>query len=343
MGHSEKNHWTDATSAPDDGRMTQTSVAPLATPTYHDVLRAVDLVAEHLPPTPVWSHPLLDRRAGTHVLVKHEEAQPTGAFKVRGGVHLAATLTDAELRAGLVTASTGNHAQSVAWAARMRGTTATVVVPSGTCERRTSAIESLGARVVHSGDDLAGAMAHARALADDGGLRFVDPGNDPAILLGHATTYAELFRQAPGLDAVFVPVGSGTGAAGACLVRDAVAPGCRVIGVQSEAAPSAYLSWRRGELTSAPATTRAAGLATCTGYALPQSLLRGRLDDFRLVSDDRIREAIGVLARDAHTLAEGAGAAGLAAVLADPAPPARCAIVVTGGNASDEELAALAG
>jgi threonine dehydratase len=116
---------------------------------------------------------------------------------------------------------------------------------------------------------------------------------------------------------------------------------CRVVGVQSSAAPAAYLSWRRGELTGAGATTSAAGLATCAGYALPQGMLRGRLDDFRLVTDQQIRAAIGVLARDAHTLAEGAGAAGLAALLADPAPPARCAVVVTGGNASDEELAAL--
>lgn len=316
--------------------------APPHTLTYDDVLRAADLVAEHLPPTPTWSYPLLDRRTGTHVMVKHEDAQPTGAFKVRGGVHLAATLADSELGAGLVTASTGNHAQSVAWAARLRGTTATIVVPTATSERRTSAIEALGARVVRSGDDLAGAMARARGLADDERLRFVDPGNDRAILLGHATTYVELFRQAADLEAVFVPVGSGTGAAGACLVRDAVAPRCRVIGVQSAAAPAAYLSWRRGEPTSAPSTTTAAGLATCAGYALPQSVLRGRLDDFRLVTDQQILDAIGVLARDAHTLAEGAGAAGLAALLSDPAPPSRCALVVTGGNASDEELAALA-
>lgn len=314
-----------------------------AAPSYDDVLRATDLVAEHLPPTPAWSYPLLDRRVGAHVVVKHENVQPTGAFKVRGGVHLAATLTDSELRAGLVTASTGNHAQSVAWAARLRGTTATIVVPSGTCARRTSAISALGARVLRSGSDLGEAMAHARALADDQGLRFVDPGNDRAVLLGHATTYVELFRQAPDLDLVVVPVGSGTGAAGACLVRDAVAPRCRVVGVQSSAAPAAYLSWRRGKLTRARATTSAAGLATCAGYALPQDLLRGRLDDFQLVTDAQIRAAIGVLARDAHTLAEGAGAAGMAALLDRPAPPARCAVVVTGGNASDEELAALAG
>ena len=318
-------------------------LTPLASLTFDDVVRAADVVARHLPPTPVWSYPMLDRRAGTHVVVKHENVQPTGAFKVRGGVHLAATLSATELRAGLVTASTGNHAQSVAWAARLRSTTATVVVPRGTHDRRVAAIEGLGAGVVRYGDDLAQAMAHAHRLADDHGLRFVDPGNDPAIVLGHATAYLELFRQEPDLDVVLVPVGSGTGAAGACLVRDALAPACRVVGVQSAAAPAAYLSWRSGELTSAPCSTRAAGLATCAGYDLPQRILRSRLDDFRLVSDEQIGDAIRVLATDAHTLSEGAGAAALAALLADPAPPARCAVVVTGGNASDDELRALAG
>lgn len=336
----ENIHWTDRTSWADDGPVT---TLPLATLSFEAVLRAAEVVAEHLPPTPTWSYPLLDRRAGTRVLVKHENVQPTGAFKVRGGVHLAATLTGADLRGGLVTASTGNHAQSVAYAARLRDSRATIVVPARCPDRKVAAIEALGAHVVRHGDDLAAAMAHAHLLGEVDRMRFVDPGNDPAIVLGHATAYLELFRQEPGLDTVYVPVGSGTGAAGACLVRDVLAPACRVVGVQSDAAPAAYLSWRRGALTSAPSSTSAAGLATCSGYALPQRTLRARLDDFRLVTDAQIRDAIGVLARDAHTLAEGAGAAALAALLADPAPSGRCAVVVSGGNATDEELAALAG
>lgn len=315
-------------------------------PTYDDVVRAAALVARELPVTPLQAHPLLDAAVGAQVLVKHEHVLPTGSFKVRGGVHLAATLTGAERRHGLVTCSTGNHAQSVAYGARLAGVRATIVMPASAPEVKRDAVAALGAEVVVRGATLgeAGTAARELAAATDGS--FICP-TDPRIVLGHATAYLELFGQATPA-ALYVPVGSGTGAAGACLVRDVLAPRCRVVGVQSAAAPAGWRSWRSGTIESAPAATRASGLATTTGYPLPQRILRDRLDDFVLVADDAIDAAARLLATRAHTLAEGAGAAALAGLLAPRSEdrPGRSAgpvaVVCTGANASADEIARLA-
>ena len=309
---------------------------------FDDVRAAAEVVARELPATPVQAHPLLDRALGGRpVLVKHENVLPTGAFKVRGGVHLAARLDDAERAHGLVTCSTGNHAQSVAYGARLAGVRATIVMPAGAPESKREAVQALGAEVVAAGASLGEAAEHARTLAAETGAAFVCP-TDPRIVLGHATAYLELFEQVPDLAAVFVPVGSGTGAAGACLARDALAPGCRVVGVQSSAAPAGWRSWRSGAIETAPATTRAAGLATTTGYPRTQEILRARLDDFVLVDDADIDAAARLLATCAHTLAEGAGAAALAgARAARDWPEGPVAVMCTGGNASIDEIARL--
>lgn len=320
--------------------------------TFARIREAGRIVADELAPTPLQQHPLLDAdpAVARPLLVKHENALPTGSFKVRGGVHLAATLTADEHRAGLVTCSTGNHAQSVAYAARLAGVRATIVMPSSAPQVKQDAVAALGAEVVIAGSSLGEAAAAARARAAEGRGAFVCP-TDERIVLGHATAYLEIFDELAARDlepaAVHVPIGSGTGAAGACLVRDVLAPGCRVIGVQSSAAPAAWRSWRSGRLESATSSTRASGLATTVGYALPQAVLRARLDDFVLVDDDLIDAAARLLARRAHTLAEGAGAASLASVLARGASDAEEragleVVVCTGANASAEEIARLA-
>ena len=149
------------------------------------------------------------------------------------------------------------------------------------------------------------AVAHARRLADERGMSYVDPGNTPAIIAGHATVYVELFRQRPDLEAVYVPIGSGSGAAGACLVRDELAPHCLVVGVQSSAAPAAYRSWASRRAEAAPCLTRHSGLATGHSFDLPQSVLAAGLARFVLVGDGAIDRAVGLLAHKAHTLAEG--------------------------------------
>jgi threonine dehydratase len=312
-------------------------------PTIADILAARDLLATHLPATPMWSYPALDAVAGATVYVKHENAQPTGAFKVRGGLTLLAGMTPAQRARGLVTYSTGNHAQSLAYACATFGASCTVVMPAAAGTEKARAVRALGATVVLHGADMAAAQQRAEMLAADHDRELVSPGDTPALLAGVGTAYLEIFEAEPDLDAVIVPVGSGTGAAAACLVAAKLAPECRVIAVQSSAAPAAHDSWRARVCVRRANRTSVDGLATGRGFDLPQRVMRAGLADFHLVSDARIATAQRLLASHAHTLAEGAGAAALAAVLARPADFAgqRIAVVCTGGNASAAEIAAL--
>ena len=312
--------------------------------TLDDVLRARAVLADLLPPTPLWSYPALDAVAGATVFVKHENVQPVGAFKVRGGLNLLAGLPEQQRARGLITYSTGNHAQSIAYAGQRFGSRCVVVMPLGANEAKVRSVQALGGEVVLSGADLEGAKQHAEERALTEGLGLVSPGDEPALLAGVGSLYLELFEAQPELDAVLVPVGAGTGAAAACLVAEQLAPGCEVIAVQSAASPAAHDSWHAGRLQRRPNRTRVEGLATGRGFALTQNLLRGRLKDFVLVDDDRIAAAARLLASHAHTLAEGAGAAALAAVLAEPGRFAgrRIAVVCTGGNASVAEITAMA-
>jgi threonine dehydratase len=311
--------------------------------TYADVCAAREIVRRHLPPTPMWHYPLLDEAAGTTVFVKHENTQPIGAFKVRGGLTLLAGLSGPERERGTMSYSTGNHAQSLAYASRVYAARCTIVMPAGANPGKAAAVRALGAEVVLTGDTLEAAQAHAEALAGRTGARLVSPGDTPELLAGVGTLYQEIFEEEPGVDTVVVPVGSGTGAAAASVVAAALSPTCRVIAVQSADSPAAHDSWRSGDLVTRPNRTKVDGLATGRGYALPQRIMRAGLTDFLLVGDERIAEARRLLARSAHTLAEGAGAAALAAVLSRPELFAgrRVAVVCTGGNADRDELATI--
>lgn len=314
-------------------------------PTFDDVLRARSLLSDHLASTPVRSYPALDATTGASVVVKHENTQPTSAFKVRGGITLLAGLRADERAAGVVGYSTGNHAQSLAYASALFGTRCVVVMPENPNPAKLAAVEALGAEVVTAGATFDDAREVAGKLAADRGMRLVSAANEPAILAGVGTLYAELFEAEPELDTVVVPVGSGSGAAAACLVAAEVSPDCEVIAVQSSAAPAAHDSWRAGECVERPNRTRVEGLATGRGFELTQHVLRERLADFLLVDDDDIAAAQWVLMRDAHTLAEGAGAAALACVLASRERFAgrRVGVVVTGANAGEAELRACVG
>ncbi|WP_236573390.1 threonine ammonia-lyase [Streptomyces sp. GS7] len=312
-------------------------------PAFADILAARELLAGHLPATPMWSYPALDAVTGATVHVKHENVQPVGAFKVRGGLTLLSGLTPAQRARGLVTYSTGNHAQSLAYACAAFDVSCTVVMPETVSEGKARAARALGATVILHGADMGAAQERAEKLAADDGRYLVSPGDTPALLAGVGTLYLEVFQARPDLDAVVVPVGSGTGAAAACLVAAQLAPNCRVIAVQSSAAPAAHDSWRDGVCVQRPHHTTVEGLATGRGFALPQQVMRSGLADFHLVSDAQIGAAQQLLAGHAHTLAEGAGAAALAAVLARPQDftGQRIAVVCTGGNASTTEIAAL--
>lgn len=310
----------------------------MESPTFAGVLAAADAIADALPPTPAWSYPLLDRHVGSSVVVKHENAQPTGAFKVRGGLALAANLDPAIET--LVTASTGNHAQSIAYAAARTGRRCIVVMPTSAPSNKVEAVKALGAEVVTHGPTMTEASNRAAEVAADLEGMYVAPdAND--VVHGHATVTLELLRSYPDLEAIYVPIGSGTSAAGACLVRDGLGIDCRVIGVQSAQAPAAFRAWTAGVPATAPCETTASGLATGASFDKTQAIMGDRLDDFLLVEDTDLDEARRVLARTAHTLAEGAGAAGLAGALVDPRRPGRIGVIVSGGNADANELASL--
>jgi threonine dehydratase len=312
-------------------------------PTFDDVLAARELLRDHLLETPMWSYPVLDQLAGTEVFVKHENVQPIGVFKARGGITLLAGLSAAERAKGLITYSTGNHAQSIAYACALFDAACVVVMPAGANEAKVRAVRALGGTVELFGAGMTEAQAHAEELAASEGGLLVSPGDTPALIAGVGTVYLEIFERRPDLDLVVVPTGSGSGAAAAGLVAAKLAPTCRVVAVQSDASPAAFDSFSTGTCVQRPNRTVVEGLATGRGFELPQSLMRTGLADFHLVSDGQIAAAQRIMASHAHTLAEGAGAAALAAVLARPDYFAgrRVAVVCTGGNASPAEIAAL--
>ena len=311
-----------------------------ARPTFQDILRAKQIIARYLPRTPLLRYPALDKLIGARVFVKHENHQPIGAFKVRGGINLMSQLAADERARGVIAASTGNHGQSVAYAAREFGVRATIVVPERANPLKVESMRNLGAEVLFHGADFDAAREHCEALARERGMRYVHSGNEPLLVAGVATITVEILEDAPDIDTLIVPVGGGSGAAGACLAAKSINRKISVIGVQSAQAPAAYKSWRAKELLADQMQTFAEGLATRTAFALPQKILWDWLDDFVLVDDSEIRRAIVHYVEKAHTLAEGAGAAPLAAALnlKDQLRDRNVALILSGGNITTAQL-----
>ena len=309
-------------------------------PTLADVLDARRRISAHLRPTPLYRYTSLDELLGAEVFVKHENHQPVGAFKVRGGVNLVSQLSAEERERGVITASTGNHGQSIAYAARLFGVRATICVPENANPVKVASMRGLGAELVFHGRDFDEAREHCERLAQEHGHRYVHSGNEPLLIAGVGTHTLEILEEQPQLDAIIVPVGGGSGAAGACVVAKAVNPAVRVIGVQSEAAPAAFRSWRERRLVEDRMETFAEGLATRTAFELPQRILWQWLDDFVLVSDDEIRVAQAAMIETTRNLVEAAGAAPLAAALRlrEQLASTRVALIASGGNASPEQL-----
>jgi threonine dehydratase len=274
------------------------------------------------------------------VYVKHENYQPVGAFKVRGGINLVSRLTPHERERGLIAASTGNHGQSVAYAARLFGVKARIVVPEGANPGKVAAMRGMGAEVIYHGAKFDDARLHCEALAREHGYRYVHSGDEPLLIAGVGTHTLEILQEQADIDVIFVPIGGGSGAAGACITAHAVNPRIRVIAVQSDAARVAYDSWKSKTLLEAPNNTFAEGLATATAFALPQAILWEQLDDFQLVGEDEIRQAMVWMIELAHTLAEGAGASPLAAAynLREELEGKKVALICSGGNSSLEHL-----
>jgi threonine dehydratase len=309
-------------------------------PTLADVLEARSRISPHLHRTPLFGYATLNDLLDATVFVKHENHQPTGAFKVRGGVNLLSQLSPEERERGVIAASTGNHGQSIAYAARLFGVRATICVPERANPVKIASMQGLGAELVFHGRDYDDAREHCEQLAEERGYRYVHSGNEPLLISGVATETLELLEDEPEIDVIVVPIGGGSGAAGACIVAKAVNPAITVIGVQSEAAPAAFRSWQERSLVKDRMGTFAEGLATRTAFELPMRILWQWLDDFVLVSDDEIREAQALMIESTRNLVEAAGAAPLAAALRlrDEIRGKRVALISSGGNASREQL-----
>jgi threonine dehydratase len=308
-----------------------------------DVLAAAARIRPHLAPTPLRHSAAISEMVGTEVYLKHELHLPTGAFKVRGGINLISQLNEEEREVGVIAASTGNHGQSVAYSAKLYGVKAIICAPTNANPAKVDAMRELGATVNLVGTSFDEARLACEQLASADGYRYIHSGNEPLLLAGVATHTLEILSEQPRIDVIIVPVGGGSGAAGACIVAKAINPEIVVIGVQAEAAPAAYFSWRDGRAVDAVAKTWAEGLATGTAFELPQRILRRLLDDFVLVSEEAITEAVRILLARTRLLVEGAGAAPLAAALAlrDRLQEHRVALILTGGNISISQLRAV--
>jgi threonine dehydratase len=309
-------------------------------PTFQDVLLAQRQIRPYLQRTPLYSYPAMNDLLDTEAFIKHENYQPVGAFKVRGGVNLISQLDPQERARGVISASTGNHGQSVAYAAQLFGVKAIIVVPEKANPGKVAAMQGMGAEVIFHGATYDESKLHCETLARTHGYRYIHSGNEPLLIAGVATETLEMLEDEPGLEVIIVPIGGGSGAAGACIVAHAVNPHIQVIGVQSEASPAAYETWRQRRLVDAPNHTFAEGLATGVAFELPQAILRDLLHDFILVSEEEIMRAMVWMIERAHTLAEGAGAAALATAyrLRNELKGKKVGLVCSGGNTSLEHL-----
>ncbi len=309
-------------------------------PRFRDVLDARRRIAPYLDETPLRRYPQLDQLTSAELFVKHENFLPTGAFKVRGGVNLVQRLSPEERAAGVFAASTGNHGQSVAYAASLFCVAATIFVPRGANPVKVASMRSLGATVIEHGADFDEARERCSEAATEQSARYIHSGDEPMLIAGVGTATLEVLQREPSIDTIVVPVGGGSGAAGACLAAKAIDSRIAVVGVQSEAAPAAYRAWRDRKPTVDEMHTFAEGLQTRVSFDLPQQIMVKQLDDFILVSDDELRDATRRMLETTRTLVEPAGAAPLAAVLKRPEGfhGKRVAIICSGGNISPDQL-----
>lgn len=288
--------------------------------TLGHIRAAREVVYRTLKPTPTMDYPLLNGELGARVFLKHENHLPTGAFKVRGGLNFMHYFAVERTHRGVITATRGNHGQSVALAASLHSIPSTIVVPFGNNPEKNEAMKAYGARLVEYGRDFDEAREEVARLAEAENLRYIHSANEPHLINGVGTYALEIIESLEEIgqqaDAVFVPIGMGSGICGVITAFRALSPETKIYGVQSEAAPSHYLSWKAGKaVTTETADTFADGIATRVPAELTLEIILNGVDEIVLVSDDEIREAIRLLWRTTHNLVEGAGAAATAATI----------------------------
>jgi len=303
-------------------------------PTLADIYAARPRVQRVVRPTPLMRHPLLALETGLDILVKHENHNPTGAFKVRGGVNLIAGL-DAVERSGVITATTGNHGQSIALACQRERVPCTIVTPVGNNPEKNAAMRAYGAELIEFGRDFDEARERVEALQHDRGLRYVHSANEPLLIAGVGTYALEIFEEQPDVDVILVPIGGGSGACGCAIVRSGVGSRAQVIGVQAERADAFARSWSSGtRVVGEKADTFAEGMATRVTFDLTFDILKRELDDIVSLNEDELAEGVRLALRTTHNLAEGAGASPLAAAmkLRDRLVGKKVVCVMSGGN-----------
>ena len=309
-------------------------------PTLRDVFTARPRVYRAIRPTPLMCHPLLRGETGLHVYVKHENHNPTGAFKVRGGLNLISTLS-ADERRGVITASTGNHGQSIAFACQRERVPCTIVVPVGNNPEKNAAMRALGAEVIEFGRDFDEARERVEAMQRERGLRYVHSANEPLLVAGVGTYGLEIFEELPDVDVILVPIGGGSGACGCSIVRTGIGSRAKVIGVQASRADAFARSWKTGtRVVGDSADTFAEGMATRVTFDLTFDLLQRELDDIVTLTEAELAEGVRLALRTTHNLAEGAGAAAIAAAmkLRDRLGGQTVACVMSGGNIDRAKL-----
>jgi threonine dehydratase len=313
----------------------------MSPPTYADVLAAAPIVRRYVKPTPLYEWPALSRLLGCRYFLKHENHSPTTAFKVRGGVNVVSRLSEEQKRRGVIGCTTGNHGQSLAYACRLFGVRCVLVVPAVNNPDKIAAMRTLGAEIIEHGRDFDEARSHCETIRHQEGLRYVHSANEPDLIAGVGTYALEIFDDLPDPDILLVPVGLGSGICGTALVAAERRPATRVIGVQSEGAPAMTLSWREGRPveTDTPRTF-AEGMATRVPAEMTLAIMRRLVHDMVLVNDDELRQAIRLLLRVTHNLAEGAGAASTAAAfrLREQLAGKTVVGVLSGGNLDLREL-----
>ncbi|HLN59134.1 MAG TPA: threonine/serine dehydratase [Thermoanaerobaculia bacterium] len=310
---------------------------------FEDVLEARRRIRPHLPPTPLRRYAPLDEAVGRGITVwvKHENHNPTNAFKVRNALAAMSALSEEEKRRGVIAATRGNHGLGVAWAATLLGIPATICVPLGNNPEKNEAMRGYGASLVEEGRDYDESVAVAKRLAGELELTTIHSTNNRHVIAGAATMTLEILEERPDLEAMVVSVGGGSQAVGALTVARAVKPGLTVHAVQAERAPATHDSWRAGRpIPGTSADTFADGLATRNAYDMTFPALRAGLAGFVLVSEGEMAQAVRLLLSATHNLAEGAGAAGLAGLirLRGELAGKRVGIILSGANIDRETL-----
>jgi threonine dehydratase len=311
---------------------------------FQNILEASKKIRNLVTRTPAYHSVVFSRRTGAEVYLKLECFQPVGAFKIRGTINKICSLSQSELKKGLVAASSGNHGLSVAYAAKIYETKAVVVVPENAVKEKVEAMESYGVEVIKYGRDYEEAYSKALEIQKKTKMTFVHPFNDPFVVAGQGTIALELLEDIPDLDTIIVPIGGGGLISGIAVAAKTLKPNIKIVGVQAEGAPAVYRSWKAGKIVEIDSVkTVADGLVARKPLDFTFRIIKRYVDDILLVTDQEIGEAVLALLREAHILAEPSGATSLAALLFKyhPESKEKVAVIISGANISISYLTSL--